>query len=200
MVYGLIIHSAENATDFYFSCYYDPEGNDEHRHLRQNNVIEKVLEEIKYYAEDATTNENVSKKGKEKYLDMFSVFRSKNVNTEVQVDNEGVFRFMSPLFKKKVNIMWKVLNKICYTMIFFSHENMFLVDYSMYTFIFIIRKYLNKAKKNANPEAMFKSDEILTILYHLFPKGQIILFNYEQATILSKKVQDFLDNKQDLYV
>lgn len=85
-------------------------------------------------------------------------------------------------------------------MLFYVHENMFLVDYAMHTFLFLVREHLNNTNKSANSEVLFKPDEILTILYHLLPQGQVILFNYEQVSILSKKVREFLDNKSDQYI
>ncbi|CRG94140.1 conserved Plasmodium protein, unknown function [Plasmodium gallinaceum] len=200
MVYGIIIHSSENETDFHFSYYYNGENEDEYKYIRQQSIIKRVIEENKYYEEDKGKSENISKRNTEKYLELFNIFLSKNANNEIKMDNEGIFRIVNPsLFKNKVNIMWKVLNKICYTLIFFTHENILLADYFLYNFIFVLREYYDKLKKFRKPDMnIFNPDEILAILYYFLPRGQLMLISFNQTKILYNKVKEFLENKAEL--
>ncbi|CRG99634.1 conserved Plasmodium protein, unknown function [Plasmodium relictum] len=200
MVYGIIIHSSECETNFYFSYYYDEENDDEYKYIRQQTIIKRVIEENKYYEEDKEKCENISKGNTEKYFELFNLFLSKNVNNEIKMDNEGIFRIVnSSLFKNKVNVIWKVLNKICYTLICFEHENIHLADYFLYNFIYVLREHYDKMKKFRKQSVnLFNPDEILAILYYFLPKGKLMLINYNHTKILYNKVKEFLENKAKL--
>ncbi|SCP04067.1 AP-5 complex subunit sigma-1, putative [Plasmodium ovale] len=197
MVYGIIIHSSECEQDFYFSTYYDVENNDDNQHGRQKIIISRVIEEIKYYEEDKEKSAQVSKNNKEKYLDLFGVFLPKSTISEMKIDNEGFFRITdTSIFANNINVMWKVLNKICYTLILFAHENIHLADYFLCTFIHASREHCNKMKKTSkditNP---FNPDTLLAILYFFLPKGQLMFINDNHAKTMHGEIYKFLEDK-----
>ncbi|GAW80506.1 hypothetical protein PGO_080700 [Plasmodium gonderi] len=201
MVYGIIIHSSECAEKFYFSSYYSMENNDEDDCIRQRTIVARVIDEINYYEDGKAKSDNTNKSQREKYLDLLGSFLSKNVNNEVKIDNEGFFRIVdSSLFKNKINILWKVLNKICYTLVLYAHENIHLADYFLHTFINVMREHhdMEKRKNSKNDVDLFNPDTVLAVLYFFLPKGQLMLIDDNHAKILSTRVQQFLGGKVKL--
>ncbi|SCN12116.1 AP-5 complex subunit sigma-1, putative [Plasmodium malariae] len=197
MVYGIIIHSAECHEKLYFSSYYSIESNDKNQYVRQQTIMKRVIEEIKYYEESKEIFENTTKNNKEKYFDLIGKFLSKNANNTIKIESEGFFRIVDPsLFKNKINIMWKVLNKICYTLVLFTHENIHLADYFLHTFIITLRERNDKIKKNMrNNTNLFNPDTVLAILYFFLPKGQLMLINQNYTKFLNNEVNKFLEEQ-----
>ncbi|CDU19263.1 hypothetical protein YYC_04211 [Plasmodium yoelii 17X] len=198
MVYGIIIHSSESE-QLYFSTYYNLVNNDINQNSRQQIIIKKVIEEINYYKEDKENNENINKKNKDKYLDIFGVFIPRTSNDEFKIDNEGFFKIENiSLFKNKINIMWKVLNKVCYTLMFFPHENIHMADNFLNTLIYVLMdNYEHFGKSNKNNMNKFNPDTVLAILYFFLPKGQFMILTPDYVQILSNKVKEFLGEKSN---
>ncbi|SCN61792.1 conserved Plasmodium protein, unknown function [Plasmodium chabaudi adami] len=197
MVYGIIIHSSESE-QLYFSTYYNLVNNDINQTSRQQIIIKKVIEEINYYKEDKENYENTNKNNKDKYLDIFGVFIPSRVpNNEFKIDNEGFFKIENiSLFKNKINIMWKVLNKVCYTLMFFPHENIHMADNFLNTLIYVLMENYEKlGKSNKNNMNKFNPDTVLAILYFFLPKGQFMILTPDYIQILSNKVKEFLGEK-----
>ncbi|CXI73737.1 conserved Plasmodium protein, unknown function [Plasmodium berghei] len=198
MVYGIIIHSSESE-QIYFSTYYNLVNNDINQSSRQQIIIKKVIEEINYYKEDKENNENTNKNNKDKYLDIFGVFiPSRTSYNEFKIDNEGFFKIENiSLFKNKINIMWKVLNKVCYTLMFSPHENIHMADNFLNTLIYVLMENYEKFEKsNKNDMNKFNPDTVLAILYFFLPKGQFMILTPDYVQILSNKVKEFLGEKQ----
>ncbi|KJP87828.1 hypothetical protein AK88_02584 [Plasmodium fragile] len=208
MVYGIIIHSSECQEKYYFSYYYDEEKTEEDEKegeeddcIRQRTIIKRVLEEITYYENEKEKTDNTIKNHREKYLDLLDTFLSKNNNDEGKINREGFFRIVDPsLFKNRINVLWKVLNKICYTLVFYAHENIHLADYFLHTFISALREQQDavKRKKYKSDMDLFHPDTVLAVLYFFLPKGQLLLINENHAKFLNSQVKQFLEDKTQL--
>ncbi|CAG9478775.1 unnamed protein product [Plasmodium vivax] len=212
MVYAIIIHSSECHEKYYFSYYYgegeiekekekEKEEEDEDDCVRQRTIIRRVLEEINYYENGKEKTDNTIKNNREKYLDLLGAFLSKNNSDEGKIDGEGFFRIVDPsLFKNRINVLWKVLNKICYTLVFYAHENIHLADYFLHTFISALREQHDamKRKKCKSDMELFHPDTVLAVLYFFLPKGQLLLMNENHAKFLNSQVKQFLAEKAQL--
>ncbi|VWU51947.1 AP-5 complex subunit sigma-1, putative [Hepatocystis sp. ex Piliocolobus tephrosceles] len=201
MVYGIIIHSPDNAEQLYFSTYYGIDNCDEKQRSIQQVIINKVIEEIKYYEEEKENSEHVKKNNKEQYLDLFGVIRSsKRVDNEVKIENEGFFCISDySLFKDTVNVLWKTLNKICYTLILFTHENILLANHFLTIFINALKEHQDKKKKITKQNMnTFNPDTILATLYFFLPKGHLMLISHSYAKFLNNEVVNFIENKSQL--
>ncbi|ANQ07673.1 Uncharacterized protein PCOAH_00022690 [Plasmodium coatneyi] len=205
MVYGIIIHSSECHEKYYFSYYYETEKieqeEEEDDSNRQQTIIKRVLEEIAYYENEKVKTDNTIKNHREKYLDLLDAFLSKNNNDEGKINGEGFFRIVDPsLFKNRINVLWKVLNKICYTLVFYAHENIHLADYFLHTFISSLKDHHDsvKRKKSKSDMELFHPDTVLAVLYFFLPKGQLLLMNENHAKYLNSQVKQFLADKAQL--
>ncbi|CAA9987716.1 conserved Plasmodium protein, unknown function [Plasmodium knowlesi strain H] len=207
MVYGIIIHSSERHEKYYFSYYYDAEKSkvdveeEENDCIRQQTIIKRVLEEITYYENEKMKTDNTAKKHREKYFDLLDAFLSKNNNDEGKINGEGFFRIINPsLFKNRINVLWKVVNKICYTLVFYAHENIHLADYFLHTFINALREQHDsvKRKKCKSNMELFHPDTVLAVLYFFLPKGQLLLMNENHANFLNSQVKQFLADKAQI--
>ncbi|EUD67487.1 hypothetical protein C922_02193 [Plasmodium inui San Antonio 1] len=207
MVYGIIIHSSECHEKYYFSYYYGEEKSEEEEQkeqkeeddcIRQRTIIKRVLEEITYYENEKVKTDNTVRNHTEKYLDLLGAFLSKNNNDEGKINGEGFLRIVDPsLFKNRINVLWKVLNKICYTLVFYAHENIHLADYFLHTFISALREQHDalKRKKCKTDMDRFHPDTVLAVLYFFLPKGQLLLMNENHAKFLNSQVKQFLAHK-----
>mmetsp|Transcript_37064 Transcript_37064/g.105989 ORF Transcript_37064/g.105989 Transcript_37064/m.105989 type:complete len:201 (-) Transcript_37064:103-705(-) len=182
MVYGLMIHSVDSSQTLHFSIFYTPEGNDGRKKTRQQTIMRRILEEHLFQTHSGEQHTAVKSKASSSLDDADWLFRftsDSKSSTQPGLDYmEGILRLQaSALFEYPKLVVWKQVDKVVYTLVCEPLDNPLLASNFLTLFISKLNDHFRKGGGIVE-EVVARPDEVLAILNHLLPGGQLLFTNF----------------------
>ena len=102
------------------------------------------------------------------------------------------------LFDTPKIIAWKQVDQIAYTMVLETHENPLMATTFLTILVHEITRAIvpTKGSGGSDVDSTFvdRPDQVLVILHHLLPGGQLLFMNHAMYTNLRSQCQEVLKN------
>uniref|UniRef100_A0A0G4HJB0 AP complex mu/sigma subunit domain-containing protein n=1 Tax=Chromera velia CCMP2878 TaxID=1169474 RepID=A0A0G4HJB0_9ALVE len=199
MVYGILIHSAENSQKLFLSNFYTPEGNDAQKKARQQAVMRRILDEHFFQIQCASDSSRPPVRSHGHLEEWSPRFQERRHSQQAADITEGIVRFpASPLFRVGKVAVWKQVENIVFIVICDSLENLALANNFLILLINTVFENLKSFGVSGGcleTELMHRPDELLAILHSLLPAGILTFSNLAHAKFSVSQAQELLSQK-----